>query len=105
MPDLSSPLIKCPVVVEDEGKIVAAGFLRLEAEAYLLMQPGIDPRVGWDAMRMMQGAVIKRAIALGIDTFVAYVPDCIGKMFHKRMTKLGWLRAREGWTPWTRDVR
>lgn len=104
MLDLSSPLVVAKSVCEENGVVVGATVLKIEAETYLFLTPGAAPALKWDAVRLMQQHIIKQAIALGIDQLVAYVPACI-KTFSKRLRKLGWACQRDGWVPWSYEVK
>lgn len=105
MPDLDSKMVVAKAVCEDAGQMVGAIALKLQAETYIWLQPHASPRVKWDAIRLLQAEILRQAMRAGIEQLVAYVPDCIGKFFGKRMRSLKWTQARDGWQAWALEVR
>lgn len=105
MIDLTSPLVVAKNICEDNGEVIAATALKIQAETYLWMSPHCDPRVKWDAIRLMQRDIVRQAMRLGLEQLVSYVPECVGKFFAKRMKSLKWNRPRDGWTPWVYEVK
>jgi hypothetical protein len=101
-PDLSDPLFFVKKVKVHEGRIVAAGVLKLCAETMLFLDPAGRPRNKMDAMRQLQTAVLEEARARGLDEIHAAVAE-IG--FDKRLAQLGWEKDRPGWHLWTRRTR
>jgi hypothetical protein len=104
MPDLSGNLVTAVTICEHEDEIVGAIALKIQPETYLWIKPDLDPRLKWDAIRIMQKDILKQAVMLGYRELVAYPPDCVKKFF-KRMITLGWRLPRDGWTTWVREVR
>lgn len=104
MPDLDSALVPVKVVCEEDGRIIAAGILKIEAETFLWVSPHASPTEKWDAVRLMQAAVMKQAFRIGLEQLVAYVPECVEKFFKRRMLRLGWQRQRDGWRAWSLEV-
>jgi hypothetical protein len=103
MLDLNSPLVFAKSVCVENGQIIGATFLKVEAETYLVMKSDVAPALKWDAIRLMQLDIVKQAIKYGITQLVAYIPDCI--RFNKRLSMLGWKKQRDGWTPWSYEVK
>ena len=104
MPDLNAKMVKVRSVVEDQGEIIAASALKMQAETFLWVKPKISPAAKWDAIRMLQIDVLRQAAKLGIEQLVAYVPDYVGIFFSKRLKMLKWCRSRDGWTAWSLEV-
>ena len=103
MPNLDSPLVAA-TVCEDNGKLLAAGALKIEAEVYLWVDPCASPAAKWDAIRLIHMELVRRAVSLGLEQLVAYVPECVQKFFRKRLTMLRWAQARDGWKPWVYEL-
>jgi len=93
------------VVCEDQGRIVGATALKIEAETYLWVRPDASPAVKWDAIRLMQANIARQAFRLGIEQMVAYVPRCVERFFSKRLLRLGWNPSRDGWRAWSFEVK
>jgi hypothetical protein len=92
-------------IVEQDGEIIAAGALKVQAEAYLWVKPGANPAAKWDAIRLMQREVMQQALRMGLEHVVAYVPQCVGRFFARRMKMLRWSQQRDGWAPWVYEVK
>src|SRR5258708_4118614 len=81
------------------SRILGAAFLRLTAEAYLLL----DPRAGtphdrWQWLLALHAAAERDAWQRGLEDVHAWLPPPIAKKFGKRIERLGWLRD-DSWTP------
>jgi hypothetical protein len=89
---------------ESRGEIVAAAFLRLTAEAYLLLDPRVGtPRQRWQWLLALHSAAERDAWQRGLEDVHAWLPPPITKQFGKRLTRLGWLRD-DTWTPYCKRV-
>lgn len=105
LPDLSSPLFIVRKVIELDGKIIAAGFLRIETEAYLLLaKNGTDAQEKFSAIQAVQSSALEEAWLKGLDNCVCWVPKEVNSHFAKRLTQLGWTQDREGWVSWSRPT-
>jgi hypothetical protein len=104
LPDLDDPLFVVRKVYETEGRITGAEFLKLQAEAYLMLNCDLDVVAKSRVIAHLSHAVEKDAFNKGIDTLVAYIPDEIAKKFTKRLNLLGWDTARKGWSTWFREL-
>jgi hypothetical protein len=103
LPNLDSPLVAA-TVCEDNGKLLAAGALKIEAEVYLWVDPNASPAAKWDAVRLIHRELVRKAVSLGLEQLVAYVPECVQKFFCKRLRMLRWAQARDGWKPWVYEL-
>lgn len=103
LPSLDSPLCLVKKVYVVDGHVVAAMFLRLTAETYLLVSG--EPGKKMDAMEALQPAVLDEAYSKGLDEVVAVIPDSILKRFAKRLKQLGWNKGRDGWILFSRSTR
>jgi hypothetical protein len=125
LPDLSNPLFVTKLVLTDDnaetrnedrqlevgatsargnepegnGPILGAAFLRLTAEAYLLLDPRAGtPRERWQWLLALHAAAERDAWQRGLEDVHAWLPPSISKRFGKRITRLGW-RRDDSWTP------
>jgi len=123
LPDLSNPLFVTKLVLTDgnaaaqkENRQLEAGatrgnepkgncpirgaaFLRLTAEAYLLLDPRAGtPRDRWQWLLALHAAAERDAWQRGLEDVHAWLPPPIAERFGKRITRLGWLRD-DSWTP------
>jgi hypothetical protein len=90
---------------QGSGKILGAAFLRLTAEAYLLLDPKAGaPHDRWRALLALHAAAERDAWRRGLEDVHAWLPPPIAKKFGKRIARLGWLRD-DTWTPYCRKLR
>ncbi len=86
------------------GNILGAAFLRLTAEAYLLLDPRAGtPRERWQWLLALHAAAERDAWQRGLEDVHAWLPPPIAKKFGKRIARLGWLRD-DVWTPYCRRL-
>lgn len=105
LPDLESPLFIVKKVYEIEGKVVACEFLKLQAEAYLMLDCGLDALDKTRAIARLSRETEREAYyKQGLDTIAAYMPEEISDKFSKRLTLLGWDKARDKWITWFREL-
>jgi hypothetical protein len=84
--------------------ILGAAFLRLTAEAYLLLDPNAGtPHDRWRALLTLHAAAERDAWRRGLEDVHAWLPPPIAKTFGKRVTQLGWIRD-DTWTPYCRRL-
>jgi len=130
-PDLSNPLFLTKVVLaaekagKDEGGrggafretgsaptdggpaatgIVGAAFLRVTAEAYLLLDPKAGtPRQRWEWLRWLHAAAERDAWVRGLEDVHAWLPPEIARKFGRRLERLGWVRD-DRWTPYCKRL-
>jgi hypothetical protein len=116
LPDLSNPLFVTKLVlakdtaVSDQpdaahdGALVGAAFLRLTAEAYLLLDPRAGtPRQRWQWLLALHAAAERDAWQRGLEDVHAWLPPPIAAKFGKRLARLGWLRD-DTWTPYCKKL-
>jgi len=119
-PDLRNPLFLTKLVLTDEaangaGKcsfqnaesgspIVGAAFLRLTAEAYLLLDLHAGtPQERWHWLLALHAAAERDAWQRGLEDVHAWLPPPIAHRFGKRITQLGW-RRDDAWTPYSKRL-
>jgi len=104
LPDLSNPLFVTKKVLASDGAIVGAAFLRLTAEAYLLLDPRAGtPRERWQWLLALHAAAERDAWQRGLEDVHAWLPPPIAKKFGKRIAQLGWIRD-DTWTPYCKKL-
>jgi hypothetical protein len=104
-PDFDQPLFSTrKVYCDEDGRIIGAGFLKIQAEAYLMIEPSLDPTGKLAALAEISPAIEESAWSLGLDTLTAYIPEAISLRFAKRLKALGWDKARNGWITWFREL-
>jgi hypothetical protein len=87
------------------GAIVGAAFLRLTAEAYLLLDPHAGtPRQRWQWLLALHAATEREAWQRGLEDVHAWLPPPIANKFGKRLARLGWIRD-DTWTPYCRKLQ
>jgi hypothetical protein len=102
-PDLSNPLFLTKVVAETGGKIAAASFLRLTAEAYLLVDREYGaPTDRWRAVTLLHEVMRGEAARRGFDDVHCWLPPQIAGAFGRRLGSLGW--KKEPWDCYARTV-
>src|ERR1700679_1795200 len=102
LPDVDSALFVVKKVYELDGKVVGAEFLKIQAEAYLMLDCRLDTVEKTRVIAHLSHAVEREAYNRGLDTLVAYIPEDISTKFTKRLNLLGWDKARKGWITWFR---
>ena len=104
LPDLSNPLFVTKKVLTNGGSIAGAAFLRLTAEAYLLLDPRAGtPRQRWQWLLALHDATERDAWQRGLEDVHAWLPPPIAGKFGKRLARLGWIRD-DAWTPYCRRL-
>jgi hypothetical protein len=117
LPDLSNPLFTTKLILTETKiaadtnanpaspeKILAAAFLRLTAEAYLLLDPKAGtPHDRWRAILALHAATEREAWQRGLEDVHAWLPPPIAKKFGTRLTTLGWQRD-DTWTPFCKRL-
>jgi hypothetical protein len=84
--------------------ILGAAFLRLTAEAYLLLDPRAGtPRQRWQWLLVLHDAAERDAWQRGLEDVHAWLPPPIANKFGKRLTRLGWIRD-DVWTPYCKKL-
>ncbi len=93
-------------VAPEQGsdRILGAVFLRLTAEAYLLLDPKAGtPHDRWRALLTLHAAAERDAWRRGLEDVHAWLPPPIAKTFGKRIQQLGWIRD-DTWTPYCKKL-
>lgn len=101
LPKLDSPLILVSKVREVEGHVVAAMFLRVTAETFLLVEG--SPESKGRAIEELQPEVLREAKEKGLDDLVCVIPPEIAESFEPALRKMGWNPTRD-WKMWYRSL-
>jgi hypothetical protein len=133
-PDLSNPLFVTKLILCEEGgeegneetltgddplpinggssapgsasqkKILGAAFLRLTAEAYLLLDSKAGtPRQRWQWLLALHEATRRDAWQRGLEDVHAWLPPPVALKFGRRLKRLGWNRD-DAWTPYCKRL-
>ena len=103
-PDLADPIFVSKLIVEDDGRAVAASLARLTCEMYLVA----DPAAGTPSERYARLVALHEAgrndlLSRGLDDAHAWLPPSIARAFGRRLETLGWIRD-DAWTPYCRRL-
>jgi hypothetical protein len=101
VPDLTSPLVLVKKVREVDGRVVAAMFLRLTAETFLICSG--SPVEKGRAIEELQPAVIGEAWAKGLSDIVCVIPPEISESFAPVLERMGWEHT-PSWPLWQRNL-
>jgi len=91
-------------VIEHNGVIIGASINRIVAESMMWMQPDLDPRDKWTAIRLGQQGMLKWARENGVRELIAAICSNVVTKFTKRLQMLKWESHRDGWALWSRRV-
>ena len=98
------PLFPVQRVVRENGQFIAAGILKVDAEAYLFMNHEAGtPEERFAALQALHEDVVSRAREIGFDQIYCVLPPDVEKSFAPRLQELGWQRDR-GWTRMTLEL-
>lgn len=92
MPPVDNPLFLFGKIIERDGKISMASFVKLVSEAFLL----IDHEVGtveirWHDLKVLAEIMEATAKSRGLDETTVWVPPELIKTFGKRLEELGFI--------------
>jgi len=86
------------------SRILGAAFLRLTAEAYLLLDPNQGtPRQRWQSLLALHEATKQDAWQRGLEDVHAWLPPPIASKFGRHLARLGWQRD-DTWTPYCKKL-
>lgn len=101
-PNLNEPLFAIKKVVEKDGKIIGAGVIKLQGEAYLFLNPNDSAKSKVQMMNELNDDICLESWKIGLDQISAWIPTEIEGKFKKRLTKMGWIKSK--WNSWTRNL-
>lgn len=95
-PDLASPLFIIKKVVDENGKAVQVGAVRITAEVFLLVDHDSGtPEKRMSNLKELSEEMAREAWQKGLDDVTAWIPPEIEKSFGKRLKEIGFQRS-----PW-----
>jgi len=100
-PKLDSPLLLVKKVREIDGHVVAAMFLRVTAETFLLCEG--SPVEKGRAIEELQPEVNREAKEKGLEDYICVIPPEIAESFALALRKMGWSHDRD-WPMYSRSV-
>ena len=104
LPDPRGSDILASLVLEEGNAVRAAAILRLEVNAFLLLDGNwATPRERWEALQVIHEAMRQRAEDAGIQEANCWLPEEIEKQFAPRIEELGW--KRNLWNSYSRKVK
>jgi hypothetical protein len=119
LPDLRNPLFLTKLILTDDAanicsdsssgdpgsqQILGAAFLRLTAEAYLLLDPKAgSPRQRWQSLLALHEAARRDAWHRGLEDVHAWLPPPIAHKFGSHIERLGWVRD-DAWRPYCKEI-
>lgn len=98
--DLTSPLYLIGKVRVIDGQAVAAMFLRITAETFLLVDG--SPVARGKAIEELQPEVLRAAWGKGLNDVFCVVPSEIEVNFSPVLARMGWVKER--WPAYSRSV-
>jgi hypothetical protein len=101
LPQIDNPLFLVRKVREVDGRVVAAMFLRVTAETFLLVQG--SPESKGRSIEELQPEVLREAYEKGLSDIVCVVPPEISEAFAPVLSRMGWNKDRE-WPMFSREV-
>lgn len=103
LPDLESPAMLVRAVIEEDGAITHAAFLRKTSEAYWIFSPQESKRERLGKMLALSRELVKPAERAGFEDVHAWIPPAvINPTFDRTLLHLGWVRPL--WTCYSRKV-
>lgn len=103
LPDPQAHDMLASLVLEN-GAVRTAALLRLEVNAFLLMDNNWStPQHRWEALQSIHESMRRRAESAGIEQANAWIPQEIEKQFAPRLAELGW--RKNVWNSYSRKVK
>ena len=83
-------------VVEDNGTVALASFLKMTAEAFVLVDHNHQtPDWRWLALQKLTACTLSEAAKKGVEDVSAWIPPQLDRSFGERLIALGAIRS-----PW-----
>lgn len=93
---LNTPLFFMRKILEDDGKVALASFLKLTAEAFLFVDhEHADAERRWLALQKLTASTLSEAAKKGIEDVTAWIPPQLDRSFGERLIALGFVKS-----PW-----
>jgi hypothetical protein len=104
LPDLADSPAILTRIAESSGGILAAAHFRKEAEAYLLLDKEAPARARWRAIQALDQECCPIIKTEGFSQIAAWVPTGIEWEFSHALVKLGYRKARAGFSAWCKEL-
>ena len=103
LPDLEAPSMLVRCVIEEEGKVTEAAFLRKTSEAYWLFDPAESRRERLGKLLVLSREMVEPAKRANIDDVHAFLPpQVLNNCLHRTLLHLGWFKPE--WVCYSRNV-
>lgn len=103
LPDLEAPAMLVRTVIEEEGRITHAAFLRKTAECYWLFGPEEKRRERLGKLIVLHREMKPSAERMNLEDIHCWIPPgVISPAMHLTMLNMGWVRPE--WTCYSRKV-
>lgn len=103
LPDLAAPSMLVRAVIEQDGLVTDAAFLRKTSEAYWIFDPSETKRERLGKLLILSKEMSAMAKRVGLEDVHAWIPPAIiDKSFDLTMLHLGWVKPE--WTCYSRRV-
>jgi hypothetical protein len=103
LPDLEAPSMLVRAVIENDGRITNAAFLRKTTEAYWIFDPAETKRQRVGNLLLLNKEMKKPAERAGIEDVHAILPpQIVTESLHRTLLYLGWEKPL--WTCYSRKV-
>ncbi len=100
---MEDPLFFIKEVVQLDGKVAMAGFLKSTAEVYILVDHNAgNPAWRWAMLQQLAAHGLSRAANMGLDQATCWIPPEADR-FAKRVEALGFVRSP--WPSFTANIR
>ena len=95
LPDVSNPLFFVQRVIEEDGKPVAALFVKLTAEPFLLLDPDLPTAEAFHKLSILSDVAETAVRKEKIEDITMWIPNEAGEGFGKVVEGLGFVKS-----PW-----
>ena len=93
---INAPLFFMRKILEDDGRVALASFLKLTAEAFVFVDHEYgDPERRWLALQKLTASTLSEAAKKGIEDVTAWIPPQLDRSFGERLIALGFVKS-----PW-----
>ena len=98
LPTLSRESFFSLRVIEGDGNVQMAAFMRHTAEAYLICDPAWrNPAWRMEALRQLSRVCNDDARDVGVQEVNCFLPPEVESKFGKRLVRMGWTGIRNDW--------
>jgi hypothetical protein len=94
---IHAPLFFMRKILEDDGKVALASFLKLTAEAFVFVDhEHATPERRWLALQKLTACTLSEAAKKGVEDVTAWIPPHLDRPFGERLIALGAIKS-----PWS----